>query len=495
MPNILTKKSFWLVAAAVVILTIVTAAAFLLKPAAPAADPKLYVFGALQKTIETMKEEGAKQRDLVEIQKLFSGIRAEASRQSLSIGLIEEGFSFGAPGLRIEADTNPPGRQAETRFSVTMAGFPLAGATMYLEGDILSAEAPLLFRNEYGIRLETLGRDYNQSAFASLLGLKLHEGLSVSLWPGKADKAAMPSWLVEAGRLFAGEIAVRKTEDREVRVNDRLRLCEVYEMQAGREAVVRLLNRLRDGLKEERLFRAALEYQSAYSDTGWSADGPDAAFGMAADLPDGDLDALLFIHDGRLVRAELHLPLKDGEGDGLLVSIQIGGDENLIDALWIDAEAGGYSIALKYGGEYVPAESRYTAYLVVYGADPDDGEPADFFRASGWYAGNLTENNVSMLFDILPDSDGAVQLSLSGALRHSAAQKTLSADFGQIYVSGPDFFRQFTAAYRLEPLASPVFAARKPAMLFDLSAAAAGALIDEIAGNVEGILALLAMFM
>ena len=484
-------KKTWLIAGAAAIVVVLAVAVFLLKPASSSKDPKHYVLEAWKSTVAEMEKERAKQRDLNEIFAILNENLTAPSRQSLAFRLDDDSFSFGAPGFRIETETDPARHQAKTGFSVTVAGFPLGGATFYLEDDLFSVEAPLFFKGEYGVRLETLGRDYNASDLSRMSGLTLDEGLSFPLWQEKIELSHMPLWLREAGNQFVGGITVEKKDNREVQVNDRLLDCETFEMRVGLETMKRLVYTLWEGLKEEELFQNYLDSQSVNPGESLTFEELDNLVGSVSDFLAGNMTASLFVSDGKLIRADFSLPFQSSEQGEICVSIRIGGDENLIDALYVEVNVAGYGVIFKTGGQHVPSEGAYTTYQALYGINPYDEEPLTLYLASGWYKSNLTENNISWYIELLPDSDGALELSLSGTLLRGTSQKTLHVDLSQIQFSGPGFTQKLSAVYDLQPLASPDFPPRKPIMLLELSMDGIQALIDEARGNFLGLTSLL----
>ena len=483
------RRRIWPAAAAVAFVLVAASVFFLLRPSASSApaDPLRHIRKSLDNTISALVAEQLKQTALSDIVSILSGGLADRAQYTLSVRLSNL-FLFGDLGFRIEARSDPPARRAETDFAITMSGFPLGGFSAYLIDDLVSVAAPILYNGEYGFRLDTLGRDFNASALSRLSGITLDEGMSLPLWSREIVLVGTPLWLPEANRRLTDAITVEKLEDREIAVNGFPRDCETYEIKAGAETIRRYIRDLGEGITSDSGFSTGFFGWAPYDQSDDISARADSFLNDLADSITGDLSVLLFINSNRLIRADFMLPFNLSEPDELTLSIQVGGAQNLSDALSVDAGSRESGFILKWAGSHAPSDGKYNTSLTLYSLSHHNDEPLVLCAADGWYDANLPENNFAFLLDIAPDFEENIQLSLNGSLRYSKAGKTLDADFSQSYFSAPGLTQAFTASFSRKTPADLNFTERDPVMLFSLSADEIKTLMDEIQSNINGLL-------
>ncbi|MCL1805317.1 MAG: hypothetical protein FWG28_04880 [Clostridiales bacterium] len=489
------RRKVWIAVIAVTAVLVVVGVVLLLRPSSPPAsgDPREYIRRAFSNTLSTLAIEQAKQTPLTDILAILSDSFAQRTQQTFSVRLKNIPL-FGDLGLRVETRADPQARQAETGVNLTMSGFPLGGVTIYMKDDLVSFASPLFFDGAYGFHLETLGRDFNASALSSLVGVTLDGDLSIPVWQGETIVVGTPGWFAEANRQLADSIAIEKRGEQETYVNGFPRNCEVYEMTAGAEAARRYIYAVWDGLRNDAILSNGFSAASPGIDPQELMEQAELYLDAIANALTGNLSIFVFIHDNRLVRADLMLPFDINEPDELTVSIQIGGGQNISDALSIDAGSSEGGFILKWNGRHAPSDGRYDTALALYSFSHHDDEPQAMLNLSGWYDANLRENNFAFLLDLAPDLDGGVQLSLNGTLRYDKSLRTLNADFDQAFFSSESMTQAFTASFESKPLADPYFSVGNPVLLFGLSADQLEALFDEIKSNAGALLSFGSLF-
>jgi len=493
--EIIRRKKWLIAGVAAVLAAAVPAAVFFLSPRPSAADPRQYIRKALGNTVAAIRLEQMKQTALTDIFTLLAESAAKPSSLSFSAAL-RDAVNLGNPGIRMEVKTDPANRRSTASLALTMFGFPLGNLDLYLQDDLLSIAAPLFFYGEYGFHLSTLGRDFNASALSTLLETTLSEDLSVQIWPDSSVSAiGAPDWLAEANRDLMDKLTVSHLEDTEVRINDYLRTCGAYEASIPGEALQAYLRAVLGGIQDAPLFTGrAADLLSPFPQAIVPFD-LDIDADAVTDFIGGDLTIFLFVHDDRLVRADFLLPVNAPHAREFHLSLQLGGEKNLLDAFSAKAGFAEEGFLLTWSGRHLPVNNRYDTSFFFYFYDDRHSEPVVWFGLDGWYDTASSEDNFALSAVLTPDDEsGRLQVSLNGMLNHDKAGKTLKGSFDQIDLTGYGFQWQLTAGYEFRLLPSLEFPERDPDLLLMLPAEKLEALLEEIGSNAGRLLSLTGLF-
>jgi hypothetical protein len=482
------KKKMWVAAvvAVVAVVAVAIAAISMFRPAPTPVSPRQHISQAINNTVSGLLAERIRQTALSDMAALLAGAFGEPTQHSFSLRL-KGLLSFGDIGFRVNTQSDPAGRQAEADFSVTMSGFPLGGVSSYLRDDVLSFAAPLLFKGEYGINLETIGRDFSASALNRIAGELWPDDMALQVWPSETMIIEAPPWLSEANKRFVDEAGIEERGSQNVPINDFPRDCEIYEIIAGMESVRRYIHAIWDGLKSEQALFAGISASMPGYTPEQIISRADAYLDALANSLTGDLSISVFIHDGRLVRAIFRLPFSVYGPDAIIISIQIGGEQNLSDALTIEASSNETGFLMKWAGRHVPTDGKYDTALMLYRYNGLGNDAPLIFALNGWYDSNLSEDNCELTLALTPEFGDSIMIRLNGALRYDKAAKTLTADISQGLYSAKGDAKEFTAVFERKPSSNKVFSARTPTMLFTLSEDELQRLVDEFQANIGGI--------
>jgi hypothetical protein len=170
-----------------------------------------------------------------------------------------------------------------------------------------------------------------------------------------------------------------------------------------------------------------------------------------------------------------------------LLSVQIGGEKNLLDAFSIDMRADDNGFTLKWAGHHLPIDGKYSSALTIHTFHSDGDEPELAFRMTGEYDTNLAENNISLSFDSLSETRSEISARMNGTLALNKARKAFKLDFDSISVVNGYGSQQYAMSYEYTPLEAIDFVERNPVMLLSLSKSELEDILSEITGNIDAL--------
>ncbi|MDR0470048.1 MAG: hypothetical protein LBH09_08770, partial [Peptococcaceae bacterium] len=292
-------------------------------------------------------------------------------------------------------------------------------------------------------------------------------------------------WLkLDANKQLKDKMTITKGSSKSIEVNGFTKTCDVYDMKIGKDALVAYIRAIWNELKKDPAILNAIAMQSPYMTV---EDIIDEIESGLDDLKEvfGDLTATFYVMGENLVRVDFVLPVTGYDTVDLKISIQIGGEKNLLDAFSIDVNVDDEGFVLKWAGHHVPVDGKYDTTLTIHTFDYYDPKPVLAFRMKGGYNTNAAENNLSLVFDIMPDSYDEANLIMNGTLTFDKAKKTVKLDLDDIQFDTDYFSQQFTFSYEYMPMNSIDFTKRDVKMIFSLSESELQIIMDEIIENVS----------
>lgn len=434
---------------------------------------------------------------------------------NITVPYLDENSMFDTVGIDFISHVNRPEQKSETTLTLSVANVDFLELQTALIGDNLYMALPGLLSDTYEMNLKTIGKDYRDSVWESLLGVDLDEDFSIDVYNDKEEDNASAEETFARETQFAKEILSVIDRHKEA-----LRKASVYKQQKDYITVTVDKDALNDFMEDlgraftdsEALNAVIDEYiDSQYAVIRYLQVSEDELQEMKDDTKEEITDAIAEVFDislkedavirfsidksGRLsgIETEEDLLLDNADISGIGFVLNFNGEKNSTEDI-----TGKWNVEMTTG-ETMECELHYTTErtkeedVITYTLHADFTD-ADGEKNSGDFAFHSTFAKVDKEFSVsVKTGDGSENLSLDidGAFTDYKAGESFEITFGNILLEedGKTVFKA-TGSYKIAPYDGDINTPEGAVNVFEMSQMDIYSLIMELEQNLSSLTSL-----
>ena len=363
---------------------------------------------ALNKTAKTYQEAAYK----AELPDIYNEDKDMVSSQTMSVWIksMPTEPQVEGMGMQLDMDVNIPGREAQLVATARYGSADIISAELLLQDAELYADVPQITGGKpFMVNTETIGQTLVSYGMEEegLEGLSLNIFDLIQLVKDTLPMDAKFELPEEAVKEFAKSIEVEKVGKKDRSINDHSLKCTVYDVVIPEKAMTKLIKACMDavpeydpadvldlavdickeiGLPDYAIAELEAEMDEAYASMDDAAYEVSDSFDMVMEAI-GDIELEISIHKGYIVSVYYENTIEDVD---IELTIDLGGGENYVDDLSIEAVIDDAELVLISSGDHAGKSGVYTDVTTVEVSM--DGEDVEFVSEMTFEPGASDEN-------------------------------------------------------------------------------------------------------